>query len=161
TPSTPSELAADMETSLQNIQYHLDRLEGAALVQECDTRYSSKGREMSVYGARDTPVVLFAGSEEDGESVRAALSGLFGGIGAVSLATVAVQHVGGGGASGVQIGTGAAAQAAPGAATSWDAVWTLMQVARYGLREAVVAGGGLLVVGLGVGAVIAKARAAW
>ncbi|SEW15156.1 ArsR/SmtB family transcription factor [Halobacterium jilantaiense] len=98
-PATPSELADGVDTSLQNAQYHLSNLEDADLIEECDTRYSAKGREMSVYAPCDAPVVLFAGSEEDGESVQTALSSLLGGIGVLGVASLVVQRVFGDGLS--------------------------------------------------------------
>jgi|AntRauMinimDraft_4_1070384.scaffolds.fasta_scaffold00039_36 DNA-binding transcriptional ArsR family regulator len=98
-PATPSELADAVDTSLQNAQYHLANLEDADLIEECDTRYSAKGREMSVYAPCDAPVVLFAGSEEDGESVQTALTSLLGGIGVLGVASLVVQRVFGDGLS--------------------------------------------------------------
>ena len=91
-PATPSELAEECETSLQNAQYHLGKLEDADLVEECDTRYSAKGREMSVYAPADAPVVLFAGDEETGRSVRSALANLLGAVGVLGVASVLVQR---------------------------------------------------------------------
>ncbi|MFB6072276.1 MAG: ArsR/SmtB family transcription factor [Halobacterium sp.] len=98
-PATPSELAEDVDTSLQNAQYHLENLQEAELIEECDTRYSAKGREMSVYAPCDAPVVLFAGSEEEGESVQTALTSLLGGIGLLGVASLVVQRVFGSGLS--------------------------------------------------------------
>src|SRR6056297_1688547 len=109
-PATPSELADCVDTSLQNAQYHLANLEDADLIEECDTRYSAKGREMSVYAPCDAPVVLFAGSEEDGESVQTALTSLLGGIGVLGVASLVVQRVFGDGLS------------APGAASGGSSV---------------------------------------
>lgn len=48
-PATASDLADEVETSLQNVQYHLDNLHDASLVAEVGTWYSSRGKEMSVY----------------------------------------------------------------------------------------------------------------
>lgn len=98
-PATPSELAEDVDTSLQNAQYHLENLEDAELIEECDTKYSAKGREMSVYAPVDAPVVLFAGSEEDGESVQSALTSLLGAVSVLGVASVVVQRVFGDGLS--------------------------------------------------------------
>ncbi|CQH62084.1 ArsR family transcription regulator [Halobacterium hubeiense] len=91
-PATPSELAEECETSLQNAQYHLGKLEDADLVEECDTRYSAKGREMSVYAPADAPVVLFAGDEEESKSVRSALANLLGAVGVLGVASLLVQQ---------------------------------------------------------------------
>ena len=123
-PATPSELADGVDTSLQNAQYHLSNLEDADLIEECDTKYSAKGREMSVYAPCDAPVVLFAGSEEDGENVQTALSSLLGGIGVLGVASLVVQRVFGDGLS------------APGAASGGTAGQTA------GHTAALVAEGG-------------------
>ena len=113
-PATPSELAEGVDTSLQNAQYHLDNLEDADLIEECDTKYSAKGREMSVYAPADAPVVLFAGSEEDGESVQSALTNLLGAVSVLGVASVVVQRVFGDGLSmlGAASGSGEAGSAA-------------------------------------------------
>jgi DNA-binding transcriptional ArsR family regulator len=107
-PATPSELAEGVDTSLQNAQYHLANLEDADLIEECDTKYSAKGREMSVYAPCDAPVVLFAGSEEDGENVQTALTSLLGGLGVLGVASLVVQRVFGDGLSAPGVGSGGA-----------------------------------------------------
>ncbi|UWG49105.1 Transcriptional regulator containing HTH domain,ArsR family [Halanaeroarchaeum sp. HSR-CO] len=96
-PSTPSELADRTETSLQNAQYHLEKLDDADLIEVVDTRYSAKGREMNVFGPSGAPVVLFAGGDTAGSDVRAALSSLLGGVGILAVASLAVQELFGGG----------------------------------------------------------------
>ncbi|MDQ2053424.1 MULTISPECIES: winged helix-turn-helix domain-containing protein [Halobellus] len=64
-PATASELADDVETSLQNVRHHLDNLRDAELVRVVDTRYSVKGREMKVYApARDSLVVCVGDSAD-------------------------------------------------------------------------------------------------
>ncbi|MFB6103994.1 MAG: ArsR/SmtB family transcription factor [Halobacteriaceae archaeon] len=83
-PATPSALADAADTSLQNTQYHLRKLEEADLIEVRGTRYSEKGREMNVYAPTDGPLVLFAGDEEESAGVQAALAQLLGGIGVLS-----------------------------------------------------------------------------
>mgnify|MGYP002760915380 CR=1 FL=1 len=90
-PAPPGELAERVDTSLQNAQYHLERLEGAGAVEVVGTAYSEKGREMSVYGPADRPLVIFAGEKERASGLRAAISRLFGGFLALAAAAVAVQ----------------------------------------------------------------------
>ena len=92
-PATPSELADHTETSLQNAQYHLEKLDDANLIDVVDTRYSEKGREMSVYGPSGAPVVLFAGGERAEGDVRSALASLLGGVGVLGVASLAVQAI--------------------------------------------------------------------
>jgi predicted transcriptional regulator len=74
TPATASELATTAETSLQNTQYHLNRLQAVGLIEVVGTWYSEKGREMEVYGAKNDPMVIFAGeaSEADMKGVISA-----------------------------------------------------------------------------------------
>ncbi|HMB49866.1 MAG TPA: hypothetical protein VKM69_04315, partial [Natronoarchaeum rubrum] len=55
--------------------------------------YSEKGREMKVYGPTDQPLVVFAGDDEKETGLRAALSRLLGGIGAVAGASLLVQYL--------------------------------------------------------------------
>ena len=92
-PATKSELAAEVDTSLQNVQYHLSKLDGADLVNVVDTTYSEKGREMDVYAAADEPLVLFAGGSEASPGIKTALMRLLGGYGLIGLAAVAAQRV--------------------------------------------------------------------
>ncbi|SNZ16030.1 transcriptional regulator, ArsR family [Natronoarchaeum philippinense] len=92
-PGTPSELADRVDTSLQNTQYHLEKLEDADVIRVIDTVYSEKGREMRVYAPTDQPLVVFAGDEDKETGLRAALSRLIGALGAVAGASLLVQHL--------------------------------------------------------------------
>lgn len=67
TPATASELATSAETTLQNTQYHLTRLQAVGLIEVVGTWYSEKGREMAVYGAKNDPMVIFAGGGEEAD----------------------------------------------------------------------------------------------
>ncbi|MEF8786651.1 MAG: helix-turn-helix domain-containing protein [Haloarculaceae archaeon] len=91
-PAPPSDLADRVDTSLQNAQYHLEKLESAGAVEVVDTAYSAKGREMDVYAPADQPLVIFAGKEEKGSTLKAALSRLLGAVGILALASLAVQQ---------------------------------------------------------------------
>jgi DNA-binding transcriptional ArsR family regulator len=57
-PRTASELTEEMDTSLQNIHYHLKKLDDAEAIEEVAVEYSSRGREMSVYAATCRPQIL-------------------------------------------------------------------------------------------------------
>lgn len=48
-PATATETANRVDTSLQNVQYHLEKLREADLVAVVGTWYSSRGKEMTVY----------------------------------------------------------------------------------------------------------------
>ena len=67
-PATASGVAEAIDTSLQNAEYHLDRLEDADLVEPVDTWYSEKGTEMTVYAlSAEELVVRFGTSAPDTE----------------------------------------------------------------------------------------------
>ena len=92
-PGPASDVADRVDTSLQNTQYHLKRLREAGVVEVVDTVYSQKGREMDVYAPADGPLVLVAGPESQASGIRATLSRLLGGVGAVGLGAVVVETV--------------------------------------------------------------------
>lgn len=92
-PATPSDLADRTGTSLQNAQYHLERLEEAGAIEVVDTCYSEKGREMQVFAPADRPLVVFAGGQEAETGLRAALARLFGGAAALLGGSAIVQAV--------------------------------------------------------------------
>ena len=64
-PATQSELADRVDTSIQNVSYHLGNLTDAGLVDIVDQWYSEKGREMDVYAPSGSPLVLVVGGDED------------------------------------------------------------------------------------------------
>ena len=115
-PAPPAELADRVDTSLQNAQYHLEKLENAGAVKVVDTAYSEKGREMDVYAPADQPLVIFAGDPNESTSIRTALTRLLGGFGILALASVAIEGVAGDG-FGLFGGSGAGSADAGAAAT--------------------------------------------
>jgi DNA-binding transcriptional ArsR family regulator len=98
-PAPPGELADRVDTSLQNAQYHLNKLENAGAVEVVDTAYSQKGREMDVFAPANQPLVICAGDEQETSGLRSMLSNLLGGLAVVALASAFVQEVFGGGLS--------------------------------------------------------------
>jgi DNA-binding transcriptional ArsR family regulator len=90
-PVPPGELADRVDTSLQNAQYHREQLEAAGAIEVVGTAYSQKGREMSVYGPADSPLVIAAGEPERISTLRDALSRLFAGFLALAVGGVVVQ----------------------------------------------------------------------
>lgn len=91
-PSTASELADHVGTSVQNVRHHLDNLKDSGLVQVSDTKYSSKGREMDVYAPSEEPLVVFVGSQ-DGSSngFVDSLKRFVGAIGLLGIASALLQ----------------------------------------------------------------------
>ena len=92
-PAPASGVADRIDTSIQNAQYHLDRLETAGLIEAAGTAYSEKGREMTVYAPADGALVVVAGPEENSSGLRSALTQLLGGIGAIALGSVVVDRL--------------------------------------------------------------------
>ena len=60
-PAPASELATTLDMSLQNVQYHLDRLQAAGLVTAVGQKYSSRGREMTLYGLVGSSWIVLTG----------------------------------------------------------------------------------------------------
>jgi len=72
-PATKSELADRLDTSIQNVSYHLGNLVDAGLVDVVGEWYSEKGRAMDVY-APEGALVLVVGDgdvSDDGTRGRA------------------------------------------------------------------------------------------
>jgi DNA-binding transcriptional ArsR family regulator len=91
-PRTQSDLAEAVDTSVQNVRYHLDKLEAAGLVEVVDTWYSSRGNEMKVYAPADGALIV-SGDESRASRLRRVLSGLVGGLFVLALASLAVGRV--------------------------------------------------------------------
>lgn len=76
-PLPPSKLAESLDTSIPTVNYHLENLVEAGLVEQADTWYSEKGREMSVYAPANDPLV-FVGTEERTDRVQSLLTRIAG-----------------------------------------------------------------------------------
>jgi len=87
-PQTTSDLAEATDTSVQNVQYHLQKLTDADLVEVVDTWYSERGTEMKVYAPTDESLVLFAG--DDGRSLRSLLKRALAAVGLLGLVSLLV-----------------------------------------------------------------------
>jgi DNA-binding transcriptional ArsR family regulator len=92
-PASASEVAAQVDSSLQNVQYHLGRMEDAGLVEVFETVYSEKGREMKVYAPSDKPLVVVAARESETSGLRDALTRLLGAVGVLGLVSLLVQFL--------------------------------------------------------------------
>jgi hypothetical protein len=79
-PSTPTEIRDEIGTSLQNVHYHLGKLEDADLIQPSGVGYSEKGTEMTVYAPASEAVVLFAGHESDRLRLRGFFQRILGAV---------------------------------------------------------------------------------
>lgn len=92
-PGTPSELAQRTDTTLQNVSYHLKRLEEADLIRVAGTQYSDRGREMDVYAPADEPLVVFVGTEQRKRSLRRLLQRFIGAVGVLGVLSVILHAV--------------------------------------------------------------------
>ncbi|MFC6864259.1 ArsR/SmtB family transcription factor [Halomicroarcula sp. GCM10025817] len=63
-PATQSELAERVDTSIQNVGYHVENLLEANLITVVEQWYSKKGVEMDVFAPAGAPLVLVAGGHE-------------------------------------------------------------------------------------------------
>lgn len=86
--ATASEIASQTGTSIQNTQYHLEKLTEVELIEVIDTEYSMKGSEMQIYAATDDPLIIVSGSKTRREKVRSHLSNLLGGIGFLAVSSL-------------------------------------------------------------------------
>ena len=90
-PGTPSDIAEAIDSSIQNVRYHLEKLEGAGLVEVVDTWYSSRGNEMSVYATSDGPLIVTS-DETRANQLKTALSRFLGGIAALAGGSLLLQY---------------------------------------------------------------------
>ncbi|RLM88616.1 ArsR family transcriptional regulator [Halobellus sp. Atlit-38R] len=91
-PAPPSELARDLDTSVQNVHYHLSKLQSAGVVESVGTRLSEKGNEMTVYGPAADPIV-FVGDSSPAQrgTLRRSLADWATGLSVLALTSLAVQ----------------------------------------------------------------------
>lgn len=92
-PRTASELADEVDTSVQNVSYHLDNLEESDLVEVVETWYSDQGKEMKVYAPANEALVLFAGDGISRSSFLDAVKRLVGFVSLFGLVGVIVDRL--------------------------------------------------------------------
>lgn len=73
TPATKSELAEELDTSIQNVDYHVENLLDADLVTVVEQWYSKKGNEMDVFAPANGPLVVVSGDPAQTERARNAV----------------------------------------------------------------------------------------
>lgn len=74
-PATAAKLANNVETSVQNATYHLQKLQQTGLITVVGTHYSEKGRQMDVFGPTTPAIVIDVDRErgdEPDETIRQA-----------------------------------------------------------------------------------------
>lgn len=89
-PQTTSELAETVDSSIQNVQYHLETLEDAGLIEPIDTVYSGKGNEMTVFAPASDPLV-FVGDTDRLPAIRESLHHVVGGLAVLGVVSLVVQ----------------------------------------------------------------------
>lgn len=93
TPGTASEIADATDTSIQNVKYHLTKLQDANLIEVADTWYSEQGNEMKVYAPTNESVVMLAGDETTRTSIRETLSRLIGVLGMIGIISILIDTI--------------------------------------------------------------------
>lgn len=91
-PATASEVAKLVDTSVQNVRYHLEKLEDAGLIDAVDTWYSSRGNEMTVYAAMNEALIV-AGDEHRRSQLRSLLKSTAGALGILAIVSLVLHHV--------------------------------------------------------------------
>ncbi len=62
-PKAASEIATETGSSIQNVCYHLDRLQRAGLIEVAGTRHSPKAKEMDIYTPTSESIVVQFGTD--------------------------------------------------------------------------------------------------
>ena len=92
-PKTASEISDDVETSLQNVNYHLAKLKENSLIEVADTWYSDQGKEMKVYKPADEALVLFAGEDLTQSTVLNSIRNVIGVVATFSLVSLLIDQL--------------------------------------------------------------------
>ncbi|WP_363466614.1 ArsR/SmtB family transcription factor [Halogeometricum borinquense] len=90
-PSTPTELADQTDTSIQNAMYHLEKLEETELARVVDTQYSSRGKEMQIYAPSENAAVVFIGTDDRKDGLFSMFKRFLRAIGIIALIGVVLQ----------------------------------------------------------------------
>lgn len=92
-PQTASDLAEQVDTSVQNVQYHLQKFMDVGLVEVVDRWYSARGTTMKVYSPTDRTLVLYAGDSPDTKRISEALSRVLGTIAILAVVSAIVDYL--------------------------------------------------------------------
>ena len=90
-PRVPPDLANELDTSIQNVHYHLSNLEEVGLIEPIDTWYSEKGVEMNVYAPADDPLIIGSVREDQRPTIRKAIERMFGAVAVLTVLSFIVQ----------------------------------------------------------------------
>ncbi len=156
-PATPSEIADTVDTSIQNAQYHLQKLEAAELIEEVDTWYSEKGREMSVYAPASGPLVVFPGDTDESLQLEEALRSAIGAVAVLGIVSLVVEALARGLLPGLS-GPGTDSPAIMDETSGGGAHWLVDAVAGLSPGILVFLGGSIVFTVLGLGFLIRHRR---
>lgn len=92
-PRTASELSDAVDTSIQNVNYHLNHLQDGNLIEVAETWYSEQGKEMKVYSPTNNALILFAGDKLRRPSLSEAIKQLLGLVGVFALLSIIVHNL--------------------------------------------------------------------
>ena len=92
-PRTASEIADKIDTSLQNVNYHLNKLGDGGLIEVVEIWYSDQGKEMKVYAPTNEALVVFAGGELRHSSLLDTIKRLVGFISIFAIISIVVDRV--------------------------------------------------------------------
>jgi DNA-binding transcriptional ArsR family regulator len=92
-PRAASEIADNADTSLQNVNYHLNNLSDSDLIEVVETWRSEQGKEMKVYAPTNEALVLFAGDDINRSSFYDVIKRFLGSIGVFAVASIAVERI--------------------------------------------------------------------
>jgi len=92
-PGPATEIADRVDTSLQNANYHLDKLQEVGLIEIGDTWYAEGGNEMKVYVPAAESVVLLAGRASTQRTVKETLTQAAGTVGMVAVGGLVVDRL--------------------------------------------------------------------
>jgi len=92
-PKTASEVADTVDTSLQNVNYHLNSLTDCNLIEVADTWYSDQGKEMKVYSPTSEALVFFASDDLQQTTLLNTVKELIGVVAAFGIISVLVDYL--------------------------------------------------------------------
>lgn len=90
---TRSELADELDTSLQNVSYHVEKLEGAGLIEPAEIRYGENRQEVRVYEPSKEAILIAAGETGLIDRIKHAVERLFSPVVILALAASAIASI--------------------------------------------------------------------
>lgn len=93
-PKVASELTDVSDTTMQNIHYHLDKLENAGLISPVDTWVSDTGVEMKVYAPTYDPLIIsFDSKKSRRDKLQSVVQDVLPMVGGLSFVSLVVEYL--------------------------------------------------------------------